>query len=265
MGFEYRYRFSVDEDIISRFGSWYGEDVMKYVFEIRTTFIVKGRFDGGAAERIIDSEKYEIADFEGGEKYLREDMSVRLKDYWMSNDEIQRLLNEAFLFAAADGRRGMIPVAVDLDVCTVQREGEAIEAVVDRAMRPELLYPIYLCPVNQHQRPKKREDRPPGYEADDNLMKFLRYELPAIRVEDVEKGLYVIEECGVCGRKPIFGTQISELRCGHAFHNHCIVRWLEDDNSCPICHQQAYHEPCKDSSAHCDYVIDEDDYDRFFS
>ncbi|KAL6571292.1 hypothetical protein OROHE_002935 [Orobanche hederae] len=106
--------------------------------------MVKGRgsFDG---ERMIGSERYAIGCCR--EELLREDMVLRLHRYWMGGDEIEKLIEEAVLFInriAASGRRGKIPIGVDLNVYTLQQEGEAIEATVDRAMRPEHLPPLYL-------------------------------------------------------------------------------------------------------------------------
>ncbi|KAL6571291.1 hypothetical protein OROHE_002934 [Orobanche hederae] len=52
-----------------------------------------------------------------------------------------------------------------------------------------------------------------------------------------------MEICGVCRGKTMVGTEISLLRCGHAFHSHCIVRRLLEDKCCPVCHCQPYDPP----------------------
>lgn len=46
-------------------------------------------------------------------------LGVRFKDYWMPDEEIKRLIVEV----GSGGRQGRIPVAVDLDVCTVRQAG----------------------------------------------------------------------------------------------------------------------------------------------
>ncbi|KAH6799816.1 hypothetical protein C2S52_000280 [Perilla frutescens var. hirtella] len=262
MAFEYRYRFSVEEEIISRYdcSGWYES---KFIFETTTNFLVKGRFDvngGGSVEKKIDWERFEL---HCSEEYLQNFMATRLRDYWMPDHEIQRLINQLLLFAeqiAAGGRRGRVPVAIDVDVCTVQGEGEAIEETADRAMRPEYLPPLYLRPGNDSA---NRKQPPEGCRANSGLVDFLRRKVPAIRVEDVEEGLHVMEVCGVCGRRPIVGTQISVLRCGHGCHYHCIVRRLEGgDNSCPICLLRLgdidIDDSDHDSGHDCGFVIDTD-------
>ncbi|KAL6506202.1 hypothetical protein OROGR_024383 [Orobanche gracilis] len=235
MAFEYRYRFSVDEEIIRLYNfriPVHGGSV-RFAIEVRTNFIVKGRSEADP-EKIIDSERYAVQSCR--EDYVREDMVLRLKQYWMPDYEIDRLINEALLFAkriAADGRSGKIPIAVNLNVYTLQQEGEAIDDTLDRAMRPEYLPPLYLCPVQDSANPNPRQRQ------DVELIDFLE-ELSVVRVNDVGKGLSMMQACSIGGRKPMVGMEISSLRCGHAFHNHCIVRRLEDDKCCPLCRPPAY-------------------------
>ncbi|XP_012846683.1 PREDICTED: RING-H2 finger protein ATL8-like [Erythranthe guttata] len=94
----------------------------------------------------------------------------------------------------------VIPVVVDLDVCTVQLKRETIDEAYGRAIRSE-------CLMN----------------------------LGKVRVEDVDLGLSLMETCPICLIDPTVGDQISVLPFGHAFHNHCIVQWLINSNSCPSC------------------------------
>ncbi|GFP93957.1 RING-H2 finger protein atl47 [Phtheirospermum japonicum] len=99
-----------------------------------------------------------------------------------------------------------IPVVVDFEVRTVQQEGEALDAAMDRA-------------ITAHK---------------------LRG-LERVRVDDVEQGSGLMEVCRICDRRPAVGDQISVTTwCKHAFHSHCLVRWLEGTNKCPICPDTAY-------------------------
>ncbi|XP_060195358.1 uncharacterized protein LOC132624626 [Lycium barbarum] len=41
--------------------------------------------------------------------------------------------------------------------------------------------------------------------------------------------------CSICMDEPSLGQIISVLPCWHFFHLHCIVKWLEINNQCPIC------------------------------
>ncbi|KAL6518631.1 hypothetical protein OROGR_019137 [Orobanche gracilis] len=240
--FEYRYSFCVDEDIIRRYNCRLPvtEGIVRFAVEIRSNFMVKGRgsFNG---ERMVGSERYAIGCCR--EELLREDMVLRLQQYWMSDYEIEKLIDKAVLFGnriAASGRRGKIPIGVNLTVYTLQQEGEAIEATVDRAMRPEHLPPLYLW--------LEMTTAEPNFGArvsDQRLEYFVKdmLKLKSVRVLDVEEASSVMEICEVCRGKGMVGTEISSLRCGHAFHSHCIVRRLLEDKCCPICHCQPYDPP----------------------
>ncbi|KAL6571329.1 hypothetical protein OROHE_002972 [Orobanche hederae] len=221
MAFQYRYRFSVDEEIIRlyNFGIPVQRGSVRFAIEVRTNFIVKGRSEADH-EKIIDSERYAVESCR--EDYVREDMVSRLKQYWMPDYEIDRLINEVLLFAKR------------IAACWKRQEGESIDDTLDRAMRPEYLPPLYLCPVKDSANPNPRQRQ------DVELIDFLEEELSAIRVNDVGKGLSVMQACSICGRKPMVGMEISSLRCGHAFHNHCIVRRLKDDKCCPLCRRPVY-------------------------
>ncbi|GFP87913.1 hypothetical protein PHJA_000935000 [Phtheirospermum japonicum] len=97
------------------------------------------------------------------------------------------------------------PVVVDLDVFTVQREGETFDACMDRAI----------------------------------MAQKLRH-LDRMRVEDVQEGLALMPVCPICSRGTSIGAQISLLTCQHAFHSHCIIRVLESNKlTCPLCHYPA--------------------------
>lgn len=48
------------------------------------------------------------------------------------------------------------------------------------------------------------------------------------------------ETCSVCMDIFKYGDKVKELkRCKHAFHSKCIDKWLEGENKCPICKQDA--------------------------
>ncbi|KAI3449143.1 hypothetical protein Pfo_005808 [Paulownia fortunei] len=161
----------------------------------------------------------------------------------MTDDEVDRLIYEAFDFAkqmAADPQHAslrVIPVVVGVEVCTVQQEGEPIGPTMDRAIRAQNLVPLYLWPF-----PTAVERQP----INPLLINFMM-KLPRIRVEDVDEGRALMRVCSICLRNPRMGTQISLLPCHHAFHSHCVVRWLENSKLCPLCHFPAhdymFHEP----------------------
>ncbi|KAG2464162.1 E3 ubiquitin-protein ligase RNF126 [Polypterus senegalus] len=57
--------------------------------------------------------------------------------------------------------------------------------------------------------------------------------LPTIQIteEHVGSGL----ECPVCKEDYTAGEMVRQLPCNHLFHNDCIVPWLEQHDTCPVC------------------------------
>nr|2ECT_A Chain A, RING finger protein 126 [Mus musculus] len=49
--------------------------------------------------------------------------------------------------------------------------------------------------------------------------------------EHVGSGL----ECPVCKEDYALGESVRQLPCNHLFHDSCIVPWLEQHDSCPVC------------------------------
>ncbi|KAL3625581.1 hypothetical protein CASFOL_031035 [Castilleja foliolosa] len=241
VGYEYDYRFSmVDEDEISSVYKKIPISKLKsYIFEFRTSFILKSRTDEGEGKHdLIDSERYDVRVPENGGDisiYIR--TSDRLDDYWMTEDEMKLLSSEAFDFAKQMAVKpehaslNLIPIVVEIDVCTVQQEAETHDACLGRAIRPQNMVPLYLFLEFTSV-----EERKP---MTSKLIMFL-FDLPRIRVEDIEKGLALMEECSICSERAKVGAQISVLQCGHAFHSRCVVGWLEDNRLCPTCKSPAY-------------------------
>ncbi|XP_067086686.1 E3 ubiquitin-protein ligase RNF126-like [Osmerus mordax] len=57
--------------------------------------------------------------------------------------------------------------------------------------------------------------------------------LPCIHIteEHVGSGL----ECPVCKEDYSTGETVRQLPCNHLFHNDCIIPWLEQHDTCPVC------------------------------
>ncbi|NXF62489.1 RN126 ligase, partial [Ciccaba nigrolineata] len=57
--------------------------------------------------------------------------------------------------------------------------------------------------------------------------------LPTVQIaqEHVDSGL----ECPVCKEDYTVGENVRQLPCNHLFHNNCIVPWLEQHDTCPVC------------------------------
>ncbi|GFP97439.1 E3 ubiquitin-protein ligase rnf6 [Phtheirospermum japonicum] len=196
------------------------DGVKTFLLEFRTNFILKTR---------PRSEE---------EKKEKEKTYYRLGEYWMSKDELRSLLKETLDFlrkTAADPQHAPlnpIPVVVHLDVCTVQQEGESFGAAKDRAIRAEYLVPLYLW---QHRMTL------PEFKAMHPLLRMFIRSLDRVRVGNADERLALMKVCSICSRDSNVGAQITPLpTCGHAFHSHCILPWLEENNLCPSCRSPAY-------------------------
>ncbi|KAL3629600.1 hypothetical protein CASFOL_026822 [Castilleja foliolosa] len=246
-GYEYHYDFSlVDEDEInSKYksaASPKSNGARILLFDIRTKFIAVLRTDKEGEERVlIDSEKYDTALYEDepDDVFLRIHVFNRLDDYWMTIPELYKFTRSAFDFAKqmssdpANANLRLIPVVVSFEVCTVQKEGESNEAVMERAICSRRLIPLYLYPI-----PTITEM--PLKPIDDHVKLFLKA-MDRVRVEDTDQELArIMSVCYFCSKRACFGAQITLLECKHAFHSHCIARWLEDSNLCPLCDKFVY-------------------------
>ncbi|KAK6136225.1 hypothetical protein DH2020_030057 [Rehmannia glutinosa] len=175
----------------------------------------------------FDVELEEIDHFD--EWYLEDQTSYMLKEYWMTEDEIVKLVRGAYNFAKQHKPSmigsSVISFVVGIDVCTVQQEGEELEAAMDRAIRAENLVPWNYIHLNY-------------FDISRDMFLFL-FNLPRIRVEDVNDGLGLMETCPICLHSLTISTQITHVpKCNHVFHTHCIAKWLLKNNSCPLCRLQ---------------------------
>ena len=59
-------------------------------------------------------------------------------------------------------------------------------------------------------------------------------------------GIIAMTECAICLESYKFGVSLCGLPCGHAFHQQCIMGWLQRDNHCcPVCRWPPYKaKPC---------------------
>ncbi|KAL6557369.1 hypothetical protein OROMI_017719 [Orobanche minor] len=281
--FEYWCGFSVDEAIIPLYANRCCHMLdtpphEKFSVEVRTKFTVKerGERETGTAvgsesfgTEVLDGDRESSRRDIGGR--LKEDIGRRLRDYWLPELQIDRLIDKVVAFVGVSG--GRRAAAVDLEICTVREEGEAMDAAVDRAMRPEYLAPLELRDPHAVEKMMYRANGmehlaaplPDHFaEIEDmeevenmehmkrfwdyfNRWDFLGRGLVGRRVQDLGRGLGAMQACGICGGKPFLGSNISTLqRCGHTFHYHCVVRrFITDgggyqDLACPICRVPAF-------------------------
>jgi hypothetical protein len=62
-----------------------------------------------------------------------------------------------------------------------------------------------------------------------------------------------VEQCSIC-IEPILKNNTIILKCNHIFHDHCILSWLKEHYSCPICREHVYFlQPYHDDDIDEDY------------
>ncbi|GER50617.1 ring finger protein-like protein [Striga asiatica] len=207
-GYEYRHQIEIDEGRVNTNRRVSLEGRCLFQFQIRTNFILKPR-DSGAGETTLGSETISEPTLPCDHKSeLFPCSKRRLREYWMTEAHIQEMIHEALdlcrstVLSTADRGPRVIPVTVRIDVCTVQQDGEELDAAVDRAIRVENLMPIGGCRV----------------------------------------GLGLDEELPDMQAAPTVGAQLLTTVCGHTFHSHCIVGSLRNKNSCTMCNVPVYDE-----------------------
>lgn len=60
--------------------------------------------------------------------------------------------------------------------------------------------------------------------------------LPTVKIS--KKHLRSDSTCAVCKERFELGSQVIKLPCKHLYHSDCIVPWLQQRSSCPVCRQQ---------------------------
>lgn len=60
--------------------------------------------------------------------------------------------------------------------------------------------------------------------------------MPTIRI--AQRHLRSDSHCPVCKDKFELGSEAKQMPCNHIYHKDCIVPWLVQHNSCPVCRQE---------------------------
>lgn len=60
--------------------------------------------------------------------------------------------------------------------------------------------------------------------------------MPTIKIS--QRHLCSDSHCPVCKEKFELGSEARQMPCNHIYHSDCIVPWLVEHNSCPVCRQE---------------------------
>nr|KYP60087.1 RING finger protein 126 family [Cajanus cajan] len=60
--------------------------------------------------------------------------------------------------------------------------------------------------------------------------------MPTIKI--TQRHLRSDSHCPVCKDKFELGSEARQMPCNHLYHSDCIVPWLVQHNSCPVCRQE---------------------------
>ncbi|XP_008796177.1 probable E3 ubiquitin-protein ligase RHC1A [Phoenix dactylifera] len=60
--------------------------------------------------------------------------------------------------------------------------------------------------------------------------------MPTLKIN--QRHLHGDSHCPVCKEEFKLGTEAREMPCKHIYHSDCIIPWLEQHNSCPVCRHE---------------------------
>ncbi|KAJ4706760.1 E3 ubiquitin-protein ligase RING1-like [Melia azedarach] len=72
--------------------------------------------------------------------------------------------------------------------------------------------------------------------------------MPTVRI--TQRHLRSDSHCPVCKDKFEMGSEARQMPCNHLYHSDCIVPWLVQHNSCPVCRQELPPQGSSSSHSH---------------
>lgn len=62
--------------------------------------------------------------------------------------------------------------------------------------------------------------------------------IPTIQITESFLAADPNSSCAVCKEEFVLGSEVKKLPCNHIYHGDCIIPWLTQHNSCPVCRFQ---------------------------
>lgn len=134
----------MQDEMISSNEFEFSKSKRSFVFEFRTNFVIKGKC---GFKMTIDSERFRACFVQGKTSRMHLEISAgyRLNEYSMPNEKNDALIEDAIEIAKQlmnYSKLQVIPIVINVNVCTVQREDEELRATLSRAITSRDLEPL---------------------------------------------------------------------------------------------------------------------------
>jgi len=79
------------------------------------------------------------------------------------------------------------------------------------------------------------------FELLNNLQQFFHlYKASKINLKPFVPDEFYNDTCVICTEKFKKNEQVCDLKCKHAFHKECIIKWSKRKMNCPLCKKPLY-------------------------
>ncbi|XWS74577.1 hypothetical protein CRYUN_Cryun01aG0010400 [Craigia yunnanensis] len=126
----------------------------------------------------------------------------------------------------------------------VQDDDDEVDQMIDDSLNTLNFKPASTSSIQALKRVKLGED-------EDRLLPLKKRR----RLEDVSSK----KQCTICLDEFLDGEEVASMPCGHAYHDGCIVRWLETSHLCPLC--RIWKKKFESGEAQCQDILEIWGYD----
>ena len=74
-----------------------------------------------------------------------------------------------------------------------------------------------------------------------NVKKLYHKIVMNILIKEIDKDEIVDKinnMCSICLEEYIDDRKLNKLKCGHIYHKECIMKWIKNNNECPLCRKE---------------------------